>query len=475
MAKEKYLKLNLGCGFRHFDGWLNVDRQELCDPDMQVDLEECPWPWDDDSVSDVRLINSLEHMGQDLQTFTSIMKELYRVCRHGAHVHIVSAYPRHDNFVNDPSACRAVTVGAMQYFDKNINEMWKKSGASNTLLALYNDVDFRVVNFKLALDEKFTKLAVARKWNNADVKNNIDLYNNSIVFSEIHLIVVKDPDDKGRFALAAPFNIPSYIMAVHPDLNLDREVSGSIAARGQWQPARSTIFTKIVRKMAEGRKRLNVMVAGANIGWYPLLAAKSSENVYVDCYEPMHDNAELLRRNIDLNLLGERITVQESALSNEQGSVKLYVDKQNLAMSSLAKYKDELEAQDVQCDSLENVFKGRQLARLPEVFMVDVQGCEQKIFEGAQKIFDRGWRPVVFAEVYPSKLAAFESKPDFVVKLEELKYQIYAVSAKGLNLSAVDSAQVAKFYQEMVKPKNKDRYMSLLCVPEDVDIKALIA
>lgn len=79
MAKEKYLKLNLGCGWRHFEGWLNVDRQELCDPDMQVDLEECPWPWDDNSVSDVRLINSLEHMGQDLQTFTSIMKELYRV------------------------------------------------------------------------------------------------------------------------------------------------------------------------------------------------------------------------------------------------------------------------------------------------------------------------------------------------------------------------------------------------------------
>ena len=38
-SKEKLLKLNLGCGFHAYPGWLNVDKQESCDPDMQVDLE----------------------------------------------------------------------------------------------------------------------------------------------------------------------------------------------------------------------------------------------------------------------------------------------------------------------------------------------------------------------------------------------------------------------------------------------------
>ncbi len=475
MAKEKYIKLNLGCGYRHFEGWLNVDKAEACDPDMQVDLEETPWPWDDNSVSEVRMMHVLEQVGADQQTFLNIMKELYRVCRHGAHVHITAAYPRHDSYVSDPCCCRPITVAALQYFDKQLCTQWQQKGAANTPLALYAGVDFRLINFKLTLDEKFTKLALARKWSNNELKQNLELYNNAIVSSELHLVVVKDETDAHRYALAAPFNLPAYLMAVQPNLNADREVSGAIAAHGQWQPSKSTIFAKLLRKLAADKKSLKVMVAGATVGWYPLLAAKSAANITVECYEPLKSNADILRYNLELNALTERVSVSESALSDAPGTLKFYTDKNNLAMGALAKYQEGMDESEVSVDTLENIFKGKQLARLPEVVMLDVQGAEQKVFVGAQKIFDRGWRPIIFTEVYPSKLQAFGSKPDFVSKLLELKYTIYAISAKGLNLTLIDAAQVNKFYQEMLKPKHSSKYMSLLCVPEGVDIKALVA
>jgi hypothetical protein len=35
--------LNLGCGFDHCAGWLNVDGFEACKPDRLMDLEQFPW------------------------------------------------------------------------------------------------------------------------------------------------------------------------------------------------------------------------------------------------------------------------------------------------------------------------------------------------------------------------------------------------------------------------------------------------
>jgi hypothetical protein len=52
------LRLNLGCGMNRLDGYVNVDRQG--EPDLRHDLDVIPWPWPDDSVSEIRSICDLD-------------------------------------------------------------------------------------------------------------------------------------------------------------------------------------------------------------------------------------------------------------------------------------------------------------------------------------------------------------------------------------------------------------------------------
>lgn len=149
------MKLNLGCGQNRMAGYVNTDRQPAAEPDVVMDLEEFPWPFDDDSVEEVVADHVLEHTGRDPDVFIGIMQELYRVCRGGATIRIAVPHPRHDNFLDDPTHVRAVTPMTLQLFSRRNNLEWKALGASNSPLALYAGVDFELRDVQVIIDEKY--------------------------------------------------------------------------------------------------------------------------------------------------------------------------------------------------------------------------------------------------------------------------------------------------------------------------------
>lgn len=57
---EKITKLNLGCGKAKLIGWVNVDNWG--DVDLKHDLNEFPYPWDDNSVDEILMNHVLEHI-----------------------------------------------------------------------------------------------------------------------------------------------------------------------------------------------------------------------------------------------------------------------------------------------------------------------------------------------------------------------------------------------------------------------------
>ncbi|MBT3553831.1 MAG: hypothetical protein HOO19_10760 [Rhodospirillaceae bacterium] len=149
------MRLNLGCGDFKIDGWVNVDKYGHFGADVVHDLEQFPWPFDDETAEEVLLNHVLEHLGQDTDVFLGIMKELYRVCRAGAAVRIHVPHPRHDDFITDPTHVRAILPDTLAMFDLEVNERWRAEKAANTQLAIYTRTDFKMLSATVTPDDRF--------------------------------------------------------------------------------------------------------------------------------------------------------------------------------------------------------------------------------------------------------------------------------------------------------------------------------
>ena len=168
------MKLNLGCGQNRIEGYVNADREPAVEPDVVMDLEEFPWPFEDNSVDEVVANHVLEHVGADANVFIGIMQELYRVCRPGALVHIAVPHPRHDNFVDDPTHVRAITPMTLSLFSKENCAKWKELGAANSPLAIYANVDFKLRQSNATVTEEFKDRPnldeLVEHWNNVAIE-----------------------------------------------------------------------------------------------------------------------------------------------------------------------------------------------------------------------------------------------------------------------------------------------------------------
>lgn len=83
MAKVTLQKINLGCGFDHREGWINIDAVPAVHPDLMHDLHE-PLPFADNSVVEVLAQDILEHFTKE--KVTEVIAEIGRVVKLGGKV-----------------------------------------------------------------------------------------------------------------------------------------------------------------------------------------------------------------------------------------------------------------------------------------------------------------------------------------------------------------------------------------------------
>ena len=136
------MKLNLGCGNKVIEEYINVDKFDLYNVDLKHDLETFPYPFEDDSVKEIILSHVLEHIGQSPEIFIKILKELYRICKNQALIKISVPHPRHDNFISDPTHVRPITIFGLSLFDRDLNEKWEKKWSSKYSISIYTQCKF---------------------------------------------------------------------------------------------------------------------------------------------------------------------------------------------------------------------------------------------------------------------------------------------------------------------------------------------
>lgn len=144
MTTPEHNKLNIGCGFKKLDDFWNVDIEPRCNPDQVVDLEQFPWPYEDDFFEKIHADNIMEHLGADPKVFTKIIQEMYRVSKDGAEWYICVPHHRCDLFWDDYTHVRALSSKTFKMFDQKTNFESIAKKVSDSTYGLYHDVDLEV-------------------------------------------------------------------------------------------------------------------------------------------------------------------------------------------------------------------------------------------------------------------------------------------------------------------------------------------
>jgi len=182
-------KLNLGCGNDIRSGYINVDK--FGNPPFKFDLETFPWPWETNSIREILLIHTLEHLGETTDIFFNIIKEMYRVCVNGASLIIHVPHPRNDDFFIDPTHVRPITPAGLNMFSRRYNLQWVHKEYPTTPLGLYLDVDIEVVKIEMKPDKYWARKLYKKEISEDDFFRAEQQYNNVVETINMQAIVYK--------------------------------------------------------------------------------------------------------------------------------------------------------------------------------------------------------------------------------------------------------------------------------------------
>ena len=127
------MKINLGCGKDIKEGWINVDAIPLEGIDIVHNLNEFPYPFDDNSADYILMKHTLEH----LDDVVGVMEECHRILKPGGKIEIIVPYYKHEGAFEDPTHKHFFTEHSMDYFIAGSNrEDW------------YTDKKFELIRFE---------------------------------------------------------------------------------------------------------------------------------------------------------------------------------------------------------------------------------------------------------------------------------------------------------------------------------------
>lgn len=156
---SELLKLNLGAGATKTEGFKNVDAHEVKGlTDIVHNLEQFPWPFENDSVDEIISNNLFEHLPNLVRT----MEEIHRILKPNGLLKIAVPYYKHILAFTDPTHVRFFTKNTMDYFTYEGHyskyNYFSKARFRIVHLACNRDYKFPLWHIQRYLGIKFAKI-----------------------------------------------------------------------------------------------------------------------------------------------------------------------------------------------------------------------------------------------------------------------------------------------------------------------------
>jgi predicted SAM-dependent methyltransferase len=181
------MKINIGAGSTKIEGFITCDYDKLNNPDYCFNLETDRFPFEDNTVEIVVAHHVLEHLGEG---YFNCLKELYRVCKHGATIDVRVPHHRHDYYYDDPTHRRPITVGGLRLFSKKHNKLCKEQQAASSRLGDFFEVDFEIVDWDYIPSREFKDQFIGQP--REEVEVYLKQHKNIIVELWAKLVVIKE-------------------------------------------------------------------------------------------------------------------------------------------------------------------------------------------------------------------------------------------------------------------------------------------
>jgi SAM-dependent methyltransferase len=156
-------KLNVGCGNNKIRGYINIDTEESCAPDLVHNLLEAPLPFADGSQDEIVFFHCIEHVRKCYHE--SILREFWRVLEPGGRLYI--SYPNFKecalNWINNKDANRSfweATIYGLQRYETDYHVALMDPDELSELLL---KIGFDHIGHIPELNELFNSITFARK------------------------------------------------------------------------------------------------------------------------------------------------------------------------------------------------------------------------------------------------------------------------------------------------------------------------
>ena len=142
ISKHKYyLKINFGCGKEKLKGYVNVDNDKGCNPDVLYDLNKFPYPFKTNSIEEIYSKFVVEHLENPQQ----FLRECYRILKPHKKITIVT-----DNMIGLHYILNKYKENGFDWFNEHICAFNRKM-----LERLFFNADFCLVKVDFVNDYPF--------------------------------------------------------------------------------------------------------------------------------------------------------------------------------------------------------------------------------------------------------------------------------------------------------------------------------